>query len=78
MSTRRRENGTGHLSEATYQFPWSDVGILAEQDSRCEPNETYPIAERLGPVLRVALPRARCLTVPGGTVHVVGRCTVQS
>ena len=61
----------------TYQFPWSDVGILREQDSRCEPHETYPIAERLGPVLRVAMPRARCLTVPGGTVHVVGRCTVQ-
>lgn len=35
----------------------------------------YPVADGLlGPVLRVAMPRAPRLIAPGGTVHVVSRC----
>jgi putative transposase len=35
----------------------------------------YPVAEDLlGPVLRVAMPRATRLEAPGSTVHVVARC----
>jgi len=39
----------------------------------------YPLVDDLlRPVLWVAMARAPCLTVPGGSVHVVGRCTVES
>ena len=35
----------------------------------------YPlVSDILGPALRVAMPRAPRLVVPGGTVHVVARC----
>ena len=35
----------------------------------------YPrVEELLGPVQRVAMPRAPRLVAPGGTVHVVARC----